>query len=87
MIGVNPKLLDAELVRMQGVLMHEFGHAVLISLGHEEHSEREADLAAERLFKQHIYYDDDDVQTIAAGERPRPMYLDDKSGCTLPPLI
>ena len=82
MVGINPKLLPATPTRKLGVLMHELGHAVLWYLGVDRHTERDADLAAERLFGTKLYYDVDDVQTTSYGVRPRPAYLDDSQGCT-----
>lgn len=75
-IVVAPKLVvcdDEE--RVQGVLRHEFGHAVLWHMGKMNHSEREADTMGEDLFGEPIYYDAETVQTLASGTRPRPHHL------------
>ena len=75
-IVVAPKLVvcdDEE--RVQGVLRHEFGHAVLWHMGKMNHSEREADTMGEDLFGEPIYYDAETVQTLAGGTRPRPHHL------------
>ena len=75
-IVVAPKLVvcDNE-ERVQGVLRHEFGHAVLWHMGKMNHSEREADTMGEDLFGEPIYYDAETVQTLAGGTRPRPHHL------------
>lgn len=74
-IVVAPKLLDGDKARIEGVLRHEFGHALLFYFGHRDHSERDADGVAEQVFGRPIYYDHDTVQTLRAGLRPRPAYL------------
>lgn len=86
LIGVAPKMDEANLGRVRGVLCHEFGHAVLLHMGDEDHTERDADACAEYVFGVRIYYDGQDVQTCdprARGARhPRPRYLDDEDGFT-----
>lgn len=75
-IVVAPKMRTAAPSRVEGVLMHEFGHAYLFHRGRLDHTERDADRAAEELFGAPIGYDRDDVQTSAGGVRPRPARLD-----------
>jgi hypothetical protein len=75
-IVVAPKLVvsDDE-SRVQGVLRHEFGHAALWHLERNNHSERDADAMGEDLFGDPIYYDEETVQTLSSGIRPRPNHL------------
>lgn len=76
-ITVAPKMLNAALHRQDALLRHELAHAYLMA-GDLDHTERECDEVAERLFGDPIYYDRDDVQTIreeAAVHRRRPTYL------------
>jgi hypothetical protein len=62
--------------RIEGVLMHEIGHALLFAAGVKDHTEREADEMAEAVFGRFVAYDEDDlVQTTGEGLRPRPEYL------------
>jgi predicted metal-dependent peptidase len=76
LVVVAPKLVVCgDLDRIEGVLRHEFGHATLWHLERLKHSERDADAMAEDLFGSPIYYDREDVQTIAGGTRPRPSHL------------
>ena len=82
MIGIAPRMLYASHARIRGVLAHEFGHVALLAEGHEEHTERDADRLAERVFGVQISYDEDDIQTTGPGMRPRPAYLDDANGRT-----
>lgn len=74
-IIVAPKMFDADLSRIEGVLRHEFGHALLFFWGNAEHGERDADAVAEQVFGLPIYYDRETVQTIRGGSRPRPAHL------------
>lgn len=74
-IVVAPKMLRANIDRIEGVLRHEFGHALLFFSGHFKHGERDADALAEQVFGLPIYYDRETVQTIRGGTRPRPAYL------------
>lgn len=75
-IVVAPKLVLCEdISRVEGVLCHEFGHAALWHMGEDGHSERDADTMGERLFDAPIYYDEEDVQTLLPGSRPRPAHL------------
>ena len=75
-VVVAPKLAVCEdMNRVEGVLRHEFGHAALWHMDKETHSERDADSMGENLFGAPIYYDAEDVQTLAHGNRPRPTHL------------
>lgn len=75
-VFVRPKLAEQSPERIDGVLMHEIGHVILIQSGCEEHTERECDACAEGAFGVAICYDEDDVQTTGFGARPRPAHLD-----------
>lgn len=69
-IVVAPRLLEADLSRKEGVMLHEFGHAVLMAAG-EEHSEEEADAMALTIFGVPIFYDEElDAQTTDPIEDP-----------------
>lgn len=70
-----PKLEYATLERIEGVLRHEFGHALAFHAGFLDHTERDADDVALHVFGDVIRYDRDDVQTIGAGVSPRPLRL------------
>jgi hypothetical protein len=72
-IVVAPKMARATAARIEGLLMHEFGHVVLMAAG-EEHSERDADRAARALFGKTIRYHGM-VQTTGPGVTPRPKSL------------
>lgn len=74
-VEVAPKLEDRAFKSICGVLAHELGHAYLLQSGAEEHSERDADDAAELLFGHVIRYDADEVQTWGSGRSPRPAHL------------
>ena len=75
-IVVAPRMAQATRPRIEGVLMHELGHAVFFAGGELQHAEREADKLAERLFSRMIRYDAAlDVQTTGRGNRPRPAHL------------
>lgn len=74
-IVVAPKLLLGDTPRVEGVLRHEFGHALLFFWGHLDHGERDADNVAEQVFGDPIFYDRETVQTLCEGLRPRPAYL------------
>lgn len=75
-VFVRPKLAEQGVERIDGVLMHEIGHVILIQRGCEDHTERECDACAEGAFGVAICYDADDVQTTGLGVRPRPRHLD-----------
>ncbi len=81
-IHVAPKLTFSSVHRMEGLIAHEFGHAILLHIGVDDHTERDADRMAEQTFGVKISYDTEDVQTTAYGVRPRPAYLDDERGRT-----
>lgn len=74
-VEVAPKLEDRAFKSICGVLAHELGHAYLLQAGAIEHSERDADDAAELLFGHVIRYDADEVQTWGSGQSPRPAHL------------
>lgn len=75
-VVVAPKLVMChDLARVEGVLCHEFGHAALWHMGKDGHSERDADAMGEQLFDAPIFYDEEDVQTLLPGVRPRPNHL------------
>lgn len=72
---VAPKIIGVPEDRIEAILRHEFGHALLISGGAHDHSEREADHVAETLWGEPIFYDEKDIQSLCCGVRPRPDYL------------
>lgn len=75
-IVVAPKLVVSDDEgRVQGVLRHEFGHAALWHLERNNHTEKDADAMGEDLFGAPIYYDEETVQTLSSGSRPRPNHL------------
>lgn len=74
-IVVSPRLEHQDDRRIDGILRHEFGHAVYMLNGDYTHTERDADRLAERLFGATIRYDADDVQTTGRGVSPRPRRL------------
>lgn len=85
-VAVAPKIARANVGRQQGILCHELAHAILLHLGEDTHTERDADACAERVFGVRIFYDDEDVQTCdiraPGARRLRPRYLDDENGFT-----
>ena len=70
-----PKLERADAERIEGVLRHEFGHALAFFVVTPDHSERDADTVAALVFGAPIRYDADDVQTTGEGVTPRPKRL------------
>ena len=74
-IVLAPKARRADAQRVLGVLAHEWGHALAFLAGVPGHTERDADAIAERVFDLRIQYDNDDVQTVGEGTRPRPLRL------------
>lgn len=73
-----PKLARASWPRVVGVLAHEYGHALLMSEGNTDHSERECDRVAEALFGVSIWYDLSGIQSVertTGAVRPRPSNL------------
>jgi len=74
-IVVAPKMTKSAEHRIEGVLCHELGHAMLFHLGHLHHSERDADEVAEQVFGTPIFYDRDTVQSTMHGVSPRPDFL------------
>ena len=69
-----PKIHRADQPRQDALIRHELAHALLTSAD-LPHSERECDAVAEAIFGDLIYYDDEDVQTLTGGARPRPRHL------------
>lgn len=77
-ICVAPKILNAALPRVHGLLMHELGHAIdfQFTRNHPNHgSERRADQIAEAIWRIPIRYDEDTVQSTCCGVHPRPAHL------------
>ena len=77
-ICVAPKMLNAAVTRIRGVLMHEIGHAIdfQYTRNHPNHgSERRADEIAEAIWRIPIRYDADTVQSTCCGVHPRPAHL------------
>lgn len=77
-ICVAPKMLNAAVTRIRGVLMHEIGHAIdfQYTRNHPNHgSELRADEIAEAIWRIPIRYDSDTVQSTCCGVHPRPAYL------------
>ena len=74
-IYVAPKFFYQDLSRIDALIRHELAHTVFMLFGLHDHSEAETDELAELIWKQNIYYDDEDVQTLNLGTRPRPVYL------------
>ncbi len=90
LILVAPKMLEATKDRAEGVLRHEFGHAMdlqankvpqLLPKFAQDHAcwqpgkERRADALAESLWGTPIYYDSLLVQCLSHGITPRPTFL------------
>ncbi len=73
-IVVSNKLVNGADSRIEGVMMHEFGHAVLL-WQNIHHTERDADAVAEKMFGKKIFYDKQTVQSTRGGKRPRPLHL------------
>ena len=73
-IVFSDKMFDLPIENQLAVIAHEIAHCNLIQKG-IEHTEREADAHAEDIFHFKISYDEDDIQTVAPGQRPRPNYL------------
>ena len=74
-VTLAPKLEDAERNVQKGVIAHELGHALLFIAWDLDHTEKEADLAAELLIGRPIRYNKDNIQTIGPGKSPRPSHL------------
>lgn len=70
-----PKLERADAARIEGVIRHEFGHALAFHVYTPDHSERDADTVAAFVLGALIRYDADDVQTTGEGVTPRPRRL------------
>ena len=76
-ITVAPRMLLAPKHRVEALMRHELAHAYLLA-NDLEHSERECDEVAERLFGDPILYDADDVQTVSPKygvHKKRPAHL------------
>lgn len=77
-IVFSPKIHFASKDTQDALIRHELSHALMQTLG-IDHTERECDELAERVFGDKIYYDKDDVQTLdpdaPGARRPRPAYL------------
>ena len=76
-IVFSPKILRAAKARADALIRHELAHALMMSRD-QEHTERETDSLAEKVWGEPIYYDKDDVQTLdkrKAAMRVRPSYL------------
>jgi hypothetical protein len=74
-IVVAPKIEKQPWDRIEALLAHEFGHAVLCAYGMMDHTEREADEMAARIVGKRVRYDLDDVQSLKRGVRVRPARL------------
>ena len=74
-IGTAPKLEAQSDDRIKAILAHELGHAVYMVNGCDLHNERDTDRMAEALFGVEVAYDNEDVQTLKPGRRPRPSHL------------
>ncbi len=79
-IYVAPEMAKLPKAQLDGVLMHEFGHAAVeMTGGHGSGSydakENKADRMAERLFGVKISYTSKGVETTGRGTRPRPAGL------------
>ena len=74
-IVVAPKLDRQSKKRQEGIILHELAHIVLLSRGHPNHSEREADSLVREEWGIPIAYDSQDVQTTGKGTYPRPSHL------------
>jgi hypothetical protein len=89
LVVVAPKMKIASDDRAEAVLKHEIGHAIDFLIPKNEvnatllergitpiHTpERRADQIAEFTYNQPIYYDNDTVQSLSRGVRPRPQSL------------
>ena len=53
-IYVSPKILSADLPRVQGLLYHELGHVLLMQQGDYDHSELYADYIAGCVFDAYL---------------------------------
>lgn len=74
-----PKIRNATRSRQDALIRHELAHALLLSAD-LPHDERECDAVAEEFWGDPIYYDADDIQTLAGGTRPRPRHLPNPGG-------
>lgn len=74
-IELAPRMYRTSRQRVDGVLMHEVGHAWWIVRGKLDHTERDADRAGRTVFGTGIQYDRGDVQSTGPGKSPRPRRL------------
>ena len=63
-LHLAPRMLTAPWYRVEGVLAHELGHALMFAGGQPRHSEREADDMAAAALGTPVYYDAEDIQTV-----------------------
>ena len=76
-VVVASKLFTQNRTTISAIMAHEFGHVVLFIMGKLDHTEREADAMAEKIFKNKIYYDSSGIQCYRSGTRPRPDWIDE----------
>lgn len=75
-VHVSSLLLNRSDENIIGILRHELGHLCdLEPYIPNSGQEQLADNITEYVSGAKIYYDSDDVQTIAPGKYPRPLYL------------
>lgn len=70
-----PKCETTSTARIDGLLMHELGHAIALAEGWDDHTERDADALARAAFGRRVHYDAGDVQTTGRGRKLRPRHL------------
>lgn len=70
----SPKIRTASENRVRGLVRHEICHVLFMQEG-TAHSETDADSLALVVFGSPIYYDRQDIQTVARGTSPRPRHL------------
>ncbi len=70
-----PKLARQSSDRISAILRHELAHALAFHAGVPNHSERDTDIIAEKVFGKRIRYDSEDVQSLKHGRSPRPKHL------------
>lgn len=78
-ITFGPRVFGAPKARVDALIRHELAHGLLMARD-LEHTERECDAVAERVFGDKVYYDADDIQTLDAREAVhdvRPSHLPD----------
>ena len=74
---VRPGFFSEPPHRVEGVLVHEFGHMNLVAQGKHVHTEVEADVEGQRITRKRIGYDDINVQSTDPQwlDRLRPAHL------------